>query len=84
MTGHGKVWAATALLVVGVTLSSATAETGVIWWGVGGLLCLLFVPALIFDAAVDMMKSSRHEGAAMSGPEDKAETARWEAEKRDR
>lgn len=46
-----RVWVATALLLIGSAAIAATAETHVIWWSVAGYLCLLFVPALIVDAA---------------------------------
>lgn len=49
----GKAWVATLLLPVGVALVEATAETHNPWWAVLGNLCLLFVPALIIDAARD-------------------------------
>ncbi len=48
MTGRRRIrmWAATLLLVIGVMLV-ASAEAGPGWFGV---VCLLFVPALIIDA----------------------------------
>lgn len=58
MSPFGKVVAATALLLVGVAAVGATAETHAGWWAVGGYLCLLFVPALIFDAVVEKLKPS--------------------------
>lgn len=54
-----RVWLATLLLVVGVAGAATTAETGVVWWGVGGYLCLLFVPPLIIDEAVTEMRRRR-------------------------
>ncbi len=47
-----KVQAAGLLLCIGVTLvASAATEPRWFWWGMGGLLCLVFVPPLIVDAA---------------------------------
>jgi hypothetical protein len=46
-----RVWAASALLMLGVALVASTAETHVVWWSLGGYLCLLFVPPLVVDAA---------------------------------
>jgi hypothetical protein len=50
---------ATLLLIVGVACVGATAETEAWWWGVPGYLCLLFVPALIFDSVVDELDRRR-------------------------
>lgn len=51
MSARQCVSVATLLLVLGVAGVATTAETGQALWGVGGYLCLLFVPALIADAA---------------------------------
>lgn len=56
MTPHGKIAAATFLLLVGVAAVGNTAETHAGWWALGGYLCLIFVPALVFDAVVEKVK----------------------------
>jgi hypothetical protein len=52
----GKIVVATILLLVGVASVGATAETHAGPWAFGGYLCLLFVPALIFDAVVEKVR----------------------------
>lgn len=59
---HGRVWLAILLLVLGVAAVATTAETDVWWWAVPGYLCLMCVPGLIFDAAVDeVQRRMSHE-----------------------
>lgn len=50
---YGRVWVAVLLLILGVAAIASTVRTDTWWYGTTGFLCLLFVPGLIFDAAVD-------------------------------
>lgn len=54
-----RVVIASLLLVIGVGLMAATAETQVLWWAAGGGLCLMFVPPLVADAVLAELKRNR-------------------------
>ena len=56
MSPPGKIVVATILLLLGVAGVGTTAETHAGWWAAGGYLCLIFVPALIFDAVVEKVR----------------------------
>lgn len=69
---NAKLWAATGLLPLGVSLVAATAETHTVAWSLAGYACLLFVPALIIDVIVDTLRdhvTAEHSGQILLVPQ---------------